>query len=75
MLGPVRYLLYTSDIPKMEYSKIATFANDMVILAVEATDKETTRKLQSSVDQIIVDQTLGIRPNESKSTNINLKNR
>ena len=46
------YLLYTSDIPKLEYNTVATFADDTSIMAVETNYEEATRKLQSCIDQI-----------------------
>ena len=36
----------------LEYSTIATFADDRAIMAVGTAYKESTRKLQNSIDQI-----------------------
>jgi hypothetical protein len=48
VLGPVLYLLYTSDLPKLENSIVATFPDDTAILAVGSSNKESTGKLQPS---------------------------
>ena len=45
VLGPVLHLLYTSDLPELENSIVATFANDTAILAVGNRNEESTGKL------------------------------
>jgi hypothetical protein len=52
VLGPILYLLYTSDLPKLENSTVATFADDTAILTVGSSNEESTRKLQTAVNQI-----------------------
>ena len=52
VLGPVLYLLYTSDLPKLENSIVATFAGDTAILAVGSNNKESTGNLQTAINQI-----------------------
>jgi retron-type reverse transcriptase len=47
VLGPVLYLLYTSDLPELGNSTVATFADDTAILAVGT----TMRNLQGSYKQ------------------------
>ena len=42
VLGPVLYLLYTSDLPKLENSTVATFADDTAILAVGSGNQGST---------------------------------
>lgn len=76
VLGPVLYLLYTSDIPKIEHQTIATFADDTAILAVGDESDEVTRKLQESINKIN-DWTIKwrIKLNESKSVHVNYTNR
>ena len=52
VLGPVLYLLYTSDLPKLENSTVATFADNIAILTVDNSDEESTGKLQTAINQI-----------------------
>jgi hypothetical protein len=52
VLGPVLYLLYTTDLPKLENSIVATFAYDTAILAVGSSNDEYTGKLQTAINQI-----------------------
>lgn len=52
VLGPVLYLLYTSEIPRSEYVRIATFADDTALLATGKTVQEATQELQCAGDQI-----------------------
>ena len=48
ILGPILYLLYTSDLT----TDLATFADDTAILAVGNTVEESTQKLQIGIDKI-----------------------
>jgi hypothetical protein len=50
VLGPVLYLMYTSDLPKLENSIVATFADDTAILAVGSNNEESTGKLQTTIN-------------------------
>jgi hypothetical protein len=52
VLGPILYLLYTSDLPKLENGFVATFADDTAILAVGSSNEESTGKLQTAINQI-----------------------
>jgi hypothetical protein len=52
VLGPVLYLLYTSDLPKLENSTVATSADDIVILTVGNSNEESKGKLQTAINQI-----------------------
>jgi hypothetical protein len=52
VLGPVLYLLYTSDLPKLENSTVATFADDIAILIVGSSNEESTGKIQTAINQI-----------------------
>jgi adenylate/nucleoside-diphosphate kinase len=47
---PVLYLLYTSDLPKLENSIVATFADDTAILAVGSRNEESTGKLHTAIN-------------------------
>jgi hypothetical protein len=46
VLGPILYLLYTSDLPTLEQTVVATFANDTAIMAIGDNNSESTQKLQ-----------------------------
>lgn len=76
VLGPVLYLLYTSDIPALENNTIATFADDTAIMAVGSTHAEAAEKVQAAVNKIH-DWTRKwrIKLNESKSVHINFTNK
>lgn len=76
VLGPILYLLYTGDLPELENSTLATFADDTAILAVGKDNVESTQKLQCAVNKIF-DWTIKWRMklNESKSVHINFTNR
>ena len=52
VLGPVLYLLYTSDLPELENSIVATFADDTAILVIGSSNEESTGKLQTAINQI-----------------------
>ena len=52
VLGPVLYLLYTCDLPKLENSTVTTFADDTAILAVGSGSQESTGELQAVINQI-----------------------
>lgn len=45
MLGPVLYLLYTSDFPTLTGVKVATFANETALLVVLPKLGDSTSKL------------------------------
>jgi hypothetical protein len=75
VLGPVLYLLYTSDLQNLENSIVATFADDIAILAVGSSNEESTGKLQTAISQIKMDKKWHIQLNESKSVRINFTNR
>jgi len=52
VLGPVPYLLYTSDLPVLESSTVATFADDTAMLAIGSSNEQSTVKLQTTINQI-----------------------
>jgi hypothetical protein len=52
VLGPILYPLYTSDLPELGNSTVATFADDTAILAVDTSNEESTGKLQTAINQI-----------------------
>ena len=76
VLGPVLYLLYTSDIPDLDHNIMATFADDTAIIAVGKNHEEAARKLQTSIDQINTwRKRWRIKLNESKSIHVNFTNK
>jgi hypothetical protein len=76
VLGPVLYLIYTSDIPQHVGTRVATFADDTAIMAVGADEEEATGKLQQAADTINnwTKQWL-IKINEDKSLHVNFTNK
>lgn len=76
VLGPILFLLYTSDIPELENHTMATFADDTAILAVGRTNEESTEKLQIGINKICEWTTKWrIKLNESKSVHIDFTNK
>ena len=76
VLGPVLYLLYTIDLPKLENSIVATFADDTVILVVGSSNEESTVQLQTAINQKQKwTKKWHIQLNESKSVHIIFTNR
>lgn len=76
VLGPILYLLYTSDIPETHNVKVATFADDTALLAVGKTMEESVGKLQQAANNIY-DWTKKwrIRLNETKTVLVNFTNK
>ena len=52
VIGPVLYLLYTSDLPTFEQNVVATFGDDTAIMAIGDNNTEPTEKLQTVVTKI-----------------------
>ena len=75
MLGPVLYLIYTSDLPQPAETTVATFADDTAIMAVGG-EEEATDKLQRPADEINnwTRQWL-IKLNEDQSIDVNFTNK
>lgn len=72
VLGPILFVLYTSDIPQEEDTIIGTFADDTAILAISDSVESSTEKLQRALDKISVwTKKWRIVLNESKSTHVN----
>lgn len=76
VLGPTLYILFTRDIPTPPEAKIATFADDTVILVTGSTIQETTTKLQLATDDILNwTKMWRIKLNETKSVHVNFTNK
>jgi len=52
VLGPVLYLLYTSDLPTFEQNVVAEFADDTAIMAIGDNNTESTEKLQAAITKV-----------------------
>ena len=71
ILGPILYLLYTSDIPTTELTDVSTFADDTAILSSAPDPNTASTRLQAHLN--LLDMWLRkwrIRVNEEKSTHI-----
>lgn len=76
VLGPLLYVLFTSDFPDRAENTIATFADDTAVLAVGETNHVTIPKLRRSIKQL-QDWTSKwrIKMNETKSVHVDFTNR
>jgi mannose/fructose/N-acetylgalactosamine-specific phosphotransferase system component IID len=71
VLGPVIYLLYINGVPTASNSTMATFADNTAVMAVGETVENSTRKLQSAVNIVVIwTKKWRIRLTESKSVRI-----
>jgi hypothetical protein len=76
VLGPVLYVLFTSDIPNFEEAKLATFADDTALLTTGQDEVSSTRLLQKASNTIYEwTKTWKIKLNEAKSAHINFINK
>jgi len=76
VLGPVLYLLYTSDLPQREGTTVATFADDTTIMAVGGDVVDATEKLQRAADEINNwNRQWLIKLNEDKSIHVTFTNK
>jgi hypothetical protein len=71
VLGPILYLLYTSDLPTSDSVVTGTFADDTAILASHHDPVEASKILQRGLDNISCWlKKWRIKANESKSVNV-----
>lgn len=71
VLGPVLYVLFTSDLPTTNYTTTATFADDTVILASHSDATEASNRLQRGLNEIQTWQKKWrLKTNETKSTHV-----
>ena len=76
VLGPLLYLIYTYDLPKLGINTIATFADDTAVMATGKSIEETSKKLQDSVSEIHKwTKKWRIKLNEAKSTHVDFTNK
>ena len=71
VLGPTLYTLYTSDLPQLNSSYTATYADDTVILSCHKNTNIALQKLQLNLNAIDVWlRKCRIKPNVLKSVQI-----
>ena len=76
VLGPVLYVLFTSNISNLEQAKLATFADDTTLLTTGQDVVISTRLLQKASNTIHEwTKKWKIKHNEDKSAHINFTNK
>lgn len=76
VLGPILYLLFTSDLPQTRNVVTATFADDTANAATAKTAEESTSQLQGSNDRVENwTKKWRIKLNDQKSTHVNFTNK
>jgi hypothetical protein len=74
VLGPTLYL--TSDLPTLEETVVATFADDTAIMAIDDNNSESTQKLQVAITEVQRStRKWRIKLNKTKSVHIDFTNR
>lgn len=54
VLGPLLFLIYTSDIPEAENTTIATFADDVAILSINQNPRTASENLQDHLNSLSI---------------------
>ena len=76
VMGPILYLLFTSDLPISDNVLTGTFADDTAILSTDPNPARASIKLQKCLDKVITwSMKWGIRTNESKSVQVTFTTR
>ena len=71
ILGPLLYLLFTSDVPTCNEYVTATFADDTALLAIGKTAEESMNTLQTAINEVSNwMKKWRIKLNESKSVHV-----
>ena len=52
-MGPLLYVLYTSDIPEITGTTMTIFADDTTILSVARTENEAKYNLQNALTSVL----------------------
>jgi hypothetical protein len=71
VLGPILYVLFTTDLPTTDFTTTGTFADDTAILASHDDPKTASQRLQDHLDQLAIWlKKWRIRINETKSLHV-----